>query len=87
LGVDDVLLDGISIAPNPSTGIFEIIFPNSLTVKTTATVYTMLGQKMMSLNLTGNINTQVDLSSYPNGTYLLQLELDDKKVIKKLIKK
>jgi len=87
LGVDDVLLDGISIAPNPSTGIFEITFPTSLTVKTTATVYTMLGQKMMSINEVGNSTMQVDLSGYPNGTYLLQLVLDDKKVIKKLIKR
>ena len=58
---------GISIYPNPSTGIYYIesdIIINNLTI------YDLTGRKVY--NNTNNINT-IDLSRQPEGIYLLQI--------------
>jgi len=81
----------ISVFPNPTSGTF------SLDVKSTGknsnnwlTIYSVVGKVVIKKNIentSGNFTDQIDLSSYPNGLYFIEVDLGSKKVISKLIKK
>ena len=80
------LLSDVRISPNPSNGVFEITFLAGLTQKTTATVYNLLGQKVLSLDFTQNEKTVLDLSGYANGVYFLRLKIGNAMVTKTILK-
>ena len=72
--------EGVAIAPNPSTGIFQITFPSSSNQKTNYTleVINTLGQKVFTSPLTplqrrGEANARLDLSFLPEGIYVLKI--------------
>lgn len=87
LGVEsNELLAGVSVSPNPSSGIFEITFGATLTVKTTLTVYNVLGQEVLSQECAMEDKTLVDLTDYADGVYVMQLKMGDRMVNKKIVK-
>ena len=68
--------------PNPSTDIVTI---NSKTNITSVTVYNIAGQLLFTKNI-NDLNTQVDISKYANGTYFFKLKFDEKEVNFKILK-
>jgi hypothetical protein len=65
VGVNAVAVDQDGIYPNPTNGLVNVLGANE---NETICVYTMLGQQLFAGKV---INNSIDLSSLPNGTYLL----------------
>ncbi len=84
LGVDDLdaYLD-FSYYPNPVTNLLNIVSKNEIL---DATVYNMEGRKLSTKQIK-NLSTQLDLSSYPVGTYIIELKFKEKPVQFKVLKK
>lgn len=70
----------ISVFPNPVT---DILFIESNTPFKEATIYTILGQEIMSSTIENN---QLDVSSLSRGVYLIQMTTADGVFTQKLIK-
>lgn len=62
----------ISVYPNPGNGVFNIK-SEELSSKSYIMIYNMLGQKVFSHNLNSFTNTEIDLSSEPNGVYCYRI--------------
>src|SRR5690606_19360701 len=84
LGVDDLdaYLD-FSYYPNPVTNQLNIVSKNEIL---DATVYNMEGRKLSTKQIK-NLSTQLDMSSYPAGTYIIELKFKEKPVQFKVLKK
>lgn len=81
-----VQLGSVSVFPNPTKGLLH--FDNGLVAETAnVSMYTLSGQLIGSevLKLT-NGSTSIDMSSYPNGMYLIQFEADNQRFEFKVIK-
>jgi Secretion system C-terminal sorting domain len=74
------------IAPNPSTGTFNMSFLNPLVGKSEIAVFNVIGQKVYAETITNKQEHTLQLSSLPSGTYILKIANNDKIVSKKIIK-
>lgn len=70
LSVDSFEKGKLSLSPNPTNGVVSI---NNLSDDLKLKIYTVLGKQLAVKNLSASRNT-VDLSRYPKGIYLFQLE-------------
>ncbi len=71
----------VSIYPNPTCGLlnFKIDFPFQ---KFEVKLFNLMGKKL----LTTTQQTEVDISDFPEGMYLVRLNIDDRIIYKKLIR-
>ncbi|PDS24030.1 T9SS type A sorting domain-containing protein [Flavobacterium branchiophilum] len=85
LGNDDFSkLTAAAIFPNPSTGIFNIETPISLSK---INVYSQIGTFIKTISIEDqNAQRAINLSDLSSGIYMLELESKDSKVWKKIIK-
>ncbi len=78
------------IRPNPTSNYFEILANNLTSVSTVKIIIAdVLGQKIMENEIevqNGSINTNFDLKSQPNGTYIVQIVDQDNIISKKILK-
>lgn len=75
------------ITPNPSNGVFELIFENEAPEDLTYEVYDILGKKLFEDYLKKGVKSSfVNLENYPQGMYLLRVKMGDVMINKKLIK-
>src|SRR5690554_4730341 len=81
LGVNE--LEQIVIYPNPAVD--KVIFQD-LKSKTNVAVYDMTGQLIISESLSPEEN-EIDVSGFAKGAYNVVLRIDNRMVVKKLIKK
>jgi len=77
-------LDKFIIYPNPTSGKLSIILEERNA--TSITIRNSLGQLMQSEKHLFTNQLELDLSTYPTGIYLLQLEVDGQVVTKKILK-
>jgi hypothetical protein len=86
LSVNDIdSLSSFSISPNPSNSIINIELersPSRLTVE----VFDILGKQIMIRNLENTNTTQVDISNWNSGVYLIKISNDDKIETKRFVK-
>lgn len=76
---------GFSIIPNPSSSIIDIVMTNGAFHKVSIT--TIDGKVVYERNVESAVNTQVDVSRYSNGIYIINILSDDGNVLtEKLIK-
>ncbi|MGZ3863590.1 MAG: T9SS type A sorting domain-containing protein [Bacteroidia bacterium] len=75
-------LEKLNISPNPGTGVF-IIEPETEN-KRELTVFDVNGKLILKIKIAGK--TELDLSDYENGIYIISLKAEDKITYKKLIK-
>lgn len=76
----------VIIYPNPTRGLFQVAVTQfDSTKKNYFHLYSLSGAQLQQKNLSGS-STDIDISRYPSGTYLLDVFLGDKisrwKVIK-----
>ena len=69
LGNQDFDMTAFSYYPNPVNSILNIFYSQELT---NVKVFSMLGQQLLAKEVNAN-NTQIDLSSYANGVYFIQV--------------
>ena len=74
--------DQISIGPNPSKGIIEIT--NMKDRGNQILIYNRLGQKVFSLDR-GAQEASIDLSSFPNGIYFIEVSHGNDSTFRKII--
>ena len=74
----------ISIVPNPTNGITNIIV-NGLKNSADLAIYTLQGQLIFSDKLEGNSTTSLDLSYLPKGVYLVRIFNEKASSLNKLV--
>ena len=89
MGVEShALLDDVTIAPNPSSGVFEVEFTHGIAEKTSIMIYNVLGQEVKSLDCARDDKTvKLDLSDYPSGVYLVKITSDTGVLEQRVLKK
>ncbi len=70
----------IGIFPNPTTGIIKIEDSDASFVE----VVNIAGKTLKRYVINSN-NSQIDLSEFENGTYFLEIHIDNKVIVKKII--
>ena len=68
----------VTLAPNPSTGIFNIAFIKKFDNLEGISVTNSLGQTIRNIPITNQNNTSyhIDISTQPKGVYMVQLHFD-----------
>lgn len=74
-----------AVYPNPSSGIFEVRFPNP-GPEGEIKVFDLAGRQVLDHTFRG-FGTQVDLSGTPQGMYLLQVQVGERTAVKRILKK
>ncbi|RYZ96576.1 MAG: T9SS type A sorting domain-containing protein, partial [Sphingobacteriaceae bacterium] len=78
---------GISVYPNPSTGIFDIKLDAKVSDNGTINVYTFTGRKITApLSVISDRHYRVNISAHPNGMYVLNLQSGSQSVNVRLLK-
>ncbi len=77
-----VFEDNISLSPNPSAGVFNLLNPNLKNID--VTVYNTLWQVVFKTT-TANQQSMINIEEYHNGIYFVKLKLDNQEVIKKVV--
>ena len=78
-----------NVFPNPSKGLFNIQM-NSNALSSKIFVMNLIGEVIMTKDLVqtsnGNFESQIDLSNYPNGIYLIDMRTENQIVVRKISK-
>jgi hypothetical protein len=77
----------LNIYPNPSTGIFTLSCNSKKQGALIITVYDILGKVILEKNAgdaNGTIETSLDLSSQPEGEYLIRIKTNTETQIRKV---
>jgi len=83
VGIDDRILikDKINVYPNPTTGILKININFEYTTSKVS-VYNIVGDRLLLIN----DNLELNIQSLPSGTYYINIMIDNKIEIKKVVK-
>ena len=86
LGIEDfAALDKISIAPNPSNGVFTISKNNQTSISK-VTIFDINGKVLKVVDSELNFDTTtVDLSKFSKGVYFMEIANETDKVVRKII--
>lgn len=84
VGIVNLLNSQMSLVPNPTTGALEVNFGMILT-KATLRVFDMMGNLVQNKEISNSFSQKLDLSSYPNGMYLVRVETQQGPVTKKVL--
>jgi uncharacterized delta-60 repeat protein len=87
LGMDGFGKREVSIYPNPSEGVYTLDLTSSKEAFTNITVYNVLGEEVLRMNITPNSLNQIDLTVFPTGYYTAKLFNSTHSIPLKLIKK
>jgi hypothetical protein len=79
------LANGFSIVPNPSSSTIEIVMKNAQFNKVNIT--SIEGKIVLERNIEMTDKTQLDVSRYANGVYIINITSDDGRIhTEKLVK-
>ncbi len=79
--------DFVHIFPNPSTDFININFINFEPLDLKVVIYNVLGNQISNLSVesTGSFTT-IDIRSFPNGVYLLNVIFEEKLIVNRFVK-
>lgn len=86
-GITDVLAEnGYKVFPNPAQNTINIsLIPSALNRHTSVIIFDLCGRAVINTSLTGS-NKSIDLSSIPDGVYLMRISESQKSISVKFIK-
>ena len=84
LSVHDLLLESISVYPNPATDFVQIVSPQA-TVKYVE-VFDITGKSISKTQFSENSDTKIDLAQLSTNIYFLKITTNKGKVIKRVVK-
>ncbi|GAB4018578.1 hypothetical protein GCM10028808_53600 [Spirosoma migulaei] len=82
-------LSTLQVYPNPSTDYVELVVENSSLISLDVSIYNSAGQRQKQLSMPKSsriLRTQVDVSTLPQGMYLLEVHQGQTRVVKKIIR-
>jgi PKD repeat protein len=80
----ELLNDGVSVYPNPASGVFTVATTEVFGKNVTIEVRTMSGQLVKVMENVGTSMVQVDASAMSNGMYLVKVSNGEKEITRKL---
>ena len=87
--IDNSLDNVVKVSPNPSSGDFSVDFGNINMAKSLVRVYDAQGKQVYSsennTNNSGNLMT-ISLGNFANGIYLMEVQTEKGRIIKRLSK-
>ena len=83
--IDNTKTESAVAYPNPNNGKFSIRFEEMVGKTATISVRNLNGQTMLSSKTTGEAITDLDAQNLATGMYLLEIELNGVRIIKKII--
>ncbi|MEA3477296.1 MAG: T9SS type A sorting domain-containing protein [Bacteroidota bacterium] len=89
-GLDEITVDKIklSVSPNPSQGVFKFTVNGFEQENLTLQIYNMQGQVLFTYRigqLSGEYSNRIDMSSYPEGIYFINIQNDKISKTEKLV--
>jgi hypothetical protein len=72
--------------PNPSAGVFEVSFTNSLFEKCIVTVYNTAGKQVFQQVYNPASEMKINIQNQPIGVYLVSVQTNHGLVVKKVAK-
>ena len=87
-GIKQININNITVFPNPSKDLFNIVFSSATKQDINLSVHNVLGKVIFSESpkyFNGDYSASVDLSEYPNAIYIFQLNTKDGMINKKLV--
>ena len=85
LGLEnDFLMSNFALYPNPVTSKINISFPEGIS-NGTFTIYSILGNKVLSTEISRNLNS-VNMESLNSGMYIASINSNNKQISFKIIK-
>ena len=77
----------VGIFPNPTSGLVQIVLPESWrSAQTDLAVYDLVGRKVSALHSTGANKLTLDLQAAPAGVYTLVMQVDKRQIVRKIVK-
>jgi hypothetical protein len=80
VGMEEDLLDNVSIYPNPSNGIINIEFTNNQ--NSGLIIRDAFGKVVLKKNISST--SSIDLTSFSKGLYMIEITSNNQSIIKKL---
>ena len=87
VGVEDELLGGFQLFPNPTVGQLSLRWTQPLDAPVQVTLLDLMGRRLHSEALPrGRTQLELDLTAQPAGTYLLRFEGEAGSVVRRVVK-
>lgn len=74
-----------TVYPNPSNGLFHLNIKTDRNTTYEVKVVNLIGKTLIEKEVESNFETEFDLTTYPKGVYFLQISLDKKQIIKRIV--
>jgi len=88
-GITSSALRGMQLAPNPFTSVLNIALPTGSTGTVFCRVLSLTGQELLTRTVaatSGPSAITLDLASLAPGTYLLEMQMDGERMVRKVVK-
>jgi hypothetical protein len=88
-GITSTALRGMQLAPNPFTSVLSIALPTGTTGTVLCRVLSLTGQELLARTVAaagGPSAITLDLASLAPGTYLLEMQVDGERMVRKVVK-
>ena len=88
-GISSTALRGMQVAPNPFTSTLSIALPTGTTGIVSCRVLALTGQTLIARTAaatSGPSTITIDLASLAPGTYMLEMQVDGERIVRKVVK-
>ena len=88
-GITSTALRGMQVSPNPFSSVLSITLPTGTTGAVNYRVLSLLGQAVITRTVaasSGPSSITLDLASLAPGSYLLEIETDGERMVRKVVK-
>ena len=87
LSVEENILEGFSMFPNPTSGVLNISLANANELPDSYVIYNMLGQVVLSKEISNESDLTVNTSTLSNGMYFIKIVKESNQISLPFIKK
>jgi hypothetical protein len=86
VGIEENIFEGtVSVYPNPSSGIFNLLMNQFVKESIRISACNVLGEEVYHRQIDKSINCQIDLSTQPAGVYFVRVRSGEGEAVKKIV--